>query len=187
MRIETTQPNRDLCPPGLLFVADLLARIPERKRDLLDHEIAKRERERTLTHETRHLLSWHPLHTTKTVALYGFHGFILAWVIGLLASLGRSYAALQTTKIKIPLPLVNDIVFNLGSFVPTSTTLGIASQLPVWSFRTALVIGIGIAVIVAVEKIVFAALQWKKVRALQASEADLHQEIETLKEWKREL
>lgn len=185
MRLESKQPNRDTCPPGLVIVADLMARVPERARDLIDYEIAKRERERLLVHETRQLLSWHPLHTTKTVLLYGFHGFILAWVIGLLASLGRSYAALQTAKIEIPLPLVKDIVFNLGSFVPTSTTFGVAARLPVWSFRDAAVIGLGIAAVVAVEKLVFAAFQWGRVKKLRASMQELDREIATLKEWKR--
>src|SRR3990167_2352134 len=111
MRIETKQQNHDLCPPGLLFVADLLARVPERQRDLLDHEITKREREQTLTRETRHLLSWHPLHTTKTVLLYGVLTFVLAWVIGALGSLGRAYAALKAAEVTIPLPVVKDFVF----------------------------------------------------------------------------
>lgn len=185
MRIETKQPNRDLCPPGLLFVADLLARVPERSRDLLDHEIAKRERERTLTRETRHLLSWHPLHTTKTVLVYGLLTFVLAWVVGALGSLGRAYAAMKAAEVTIPLPVVKDFVFHIGSFVPTSTTLGIASQLPAWSFRDALVIGLGVAIVVAVEKLIFAVLQWNRSRALHASEAELEKEIATLKEWRR--
>lgn len=186
MRFETKQPNRDTCPPGLLLVADLLARVPERKRDLIDHEIKKRERERLMSHETRQLLSWHPLHTTKTVLLFGVHSFILAWVVGLLASLGRSYVALQTTTIEIPLPLVKDIVFNLGSFVPTSTSLGLASQLPAWSFRDALVVGLIVSLVVAAEKVVFAALQWDRVKKLKASMSELDQEMASLKAWKKE-
>ena len=167
-------------------MADLLTRVPERRRDLIDHEIKKRERERLLIHETRQLLSWHPLHTTKTVLLYGVHSFILAWVIGLLASLGRSYVTLQTTTIEIPLPLVKDIVFNLGSFVPTSTSLGLASQLPAWSFRDALVVGLIVSLVVTAEKVIFAALQWRRVKILKAAMTELEHEAAVLKEWRKE-
>lgn len=175
--------NRLTVPAGLVIVADLVARIPERGQEVIASEIARRERERTMTRETRSLLSWHPINTTRTVLLFGLHGFVLAWALGWLAALGHAYAQLKTSSIAIPLPLVQDLAFNIGTIVPTSTALSVASRLPPIDFRDAIGVGIAIAFVVAVERGIIAAFQWKKARLLRAAEDELQAEIETLKSW----
>ncbi len=177
------KPNRLTVPPGLVMVADLVARIPERAEDVLASELARRERERTMTHETRSLLSWHPINTTRTVLLFGLHGFVLAWALGWLAALGHAYSQLKTASIAIPLPLVQDLAFDLGNIVPTSTALSVASRLPPIDFRAAIGVGLVIAFIVAMERAIIAAFQWKKARMLRLAEAELQNEIDTLKSW----
>lgn len=175
--------NRLTVPPGLVIVADLVARIPERANDVIASELARRERERTMTRETRSLLSWHPINTTRVVLLFGLHGFVLAWALGWLAALGHAYAQLKTASIAIPLPLLQDLAVNLGTFVPTSTALSVASRLPPIDFRDAIGVGIAIALIVAVERGIIAAFQWKKARLLRTAEDELQAEIEILKSW----
>lgn len=166
------------------MVADLIARIPERADDVITAELERRERERTMTHETRNLLSWHPIHTTRTVLLFGFHGFVLAWAIGWLAALGHAYAQLKSSAIALPLPLVQELSFDLGSIVPTSTALSVASRLPPIDLRDAIGVGIVIALIVAVERGIIAALQYKKARLLRTAEEKMDAEIAMLKSWK---
>ncbi|MEN9558727.1 MAG: hypothetical protein RL141_1096 [Candidatus Parcubacteria bacterium] len=177
------KPNRLTVPPGLVMVADLIARIPERAQEVIASELAKREREQTVAHETRNLLSWHPINTTRMVLLFGFHGFVLAWALGWLGAIGQAYAHLKVTTIAVPLPLVQDLSFNLGTLVPTSTVLSVASHLPTLDFRDALGIGIGIAIVVALERGIIAAFQWKKSRLLRAAEMELEKEMELLRGW----
>jgi hypothetical protein len=177
--------NRLTVPPGLVVVADIIIRIPERAEDIIVSEIENRERERTMTHETRSLLSWHPINTTRMVLLLGFHGFVLAWAIGWLAALGNAYAHLKTSSIAVPLPLVQDVTVDLGAFVPTSTALSVASRLPAIGLRDAIGIGIIIALIVAVERGIIAAFQWKKARLLRAAEERLQMELDVLKSWRQ--
>lgn len=165
------------------MVADFIARVPERAQDVIASELEKRERERTMAHETRGLLSWHPINTTRTVLLFGFHGFVLAWALSWLGALGQAYAQLRSATIELPLPLVQNLSFDIGSLVPTSTALSVASRLPTINFRDAVGVGIAIAIVIALERGVLAAFQWKKARLLRAAEEELKKEVDILRSW----
>lgn len=177
------EPNRETAAPGLLMVADLIARIPERKADLVAYEIARRERERALLYEARQRLSWHPVRTIKTLLFYGINGFVLAWAAGLLAILGRSYNTLKAAEFAVPVPFFHDAVLALGQAIPTSTTLIAASRLPAFSFWDAVLIGLAVAATVMLMKLVASFLHRDRLRQLASATAELERELEALKRW----
>jgi hypothetical protein len=174
-------PNRETVPPGLLMVADLIARVPERKEELLAYELRKRERELQVVRETRHLLSWHPLHTTKVVLIYGIIAFSIATLIGSIASLGQWFVRLQSSNVPISIPMVGSIPFDIGSYVPSSTTLSSLALLPNISLLNSTYFGIAVALLVLIEKVVFIIIQYGKAEVLRNAEKELNEEMEALK------
>lgn len=178
--------NRENVSPGLLVIADIIVRIPERKDALIAYALKRRERERMLAREARLRLSWHPWQTVKSIFIYGLNGFALAWATGALSTLGRSYQAFKTGSISLPLPAtLPDISFGIGSFVPTSTAMTIASHLPQLTLRDALVIGLVVALAVVIERTVVTVIHWKQSRALGEAETELTAEIEELRRWQK--
>jgi hypothetical protein len=174
--------NRETVPPGLLMVADLIVRLPERKEELLAYELRKRERDQQIARETLHLLSWHPLHTTKVVLVYGITAFSIASLVGSIASLGQWFVHLQASKVPLSIPMVGSIPINIGSLVPTSTALSSIADLPVVSLRDSMYFGIAVALLVLIEKVIFIVIQHGKAQVLRRALEELDVETKALKE-----
>lgn len=175
--------NRDTVPPGLLMIADIIVRIPERRDDLLAYELKQREREIALIVEAHHQQSWHPIKTLKSVLLYGVNAFVLAWSAGFIASVGRSYASLKTSQLGIPVPFLGNTPLNIGSLVPTSTPLSIAAQLPLITPQQAFFIGAAVGLAAVVMRVLVVAFRWKRLRALREQQAELKKEMHILQTW----
>jgi hypothetical protein len=175
--------NRETVPPGLLIVADVIARLPERKQDLLAYELKRRERELVMLRDTHQRLSWHPVQTLKSVILYGINAFVLAWSAGLLSSVGRSYASLKSSHVDVPIPFAQDFGINFGPFVPTSTPLLVAAQLPSVTLEEAIMFGLTIALAIILMRVIIVVIRWRKMHELHEQEIELVHEIDVLREW----
>ncbi len=108
-------------PASLLDVHDLATRFPDRKREIFENARKKRERELVVLRESRHLVSWHPLHTTKTILVAGVITFVLSMLLNQVVALGKFYANAKAWNIAIPIPLIGTEHIDVGSRVPTST------------------------------------------------------------------
>jgi|GEM_PF-2947606 len=177
-----TIPKSD-APIGLLPEFDLLKRYPERKRELIEYAIRDRERRITMTSETRHLLSWHPIHTVKIIFVSGFATFILVWLITQIAQIGQWYSQLKALGFTLPLPIIGERVIDLGSHIPTSTMLVTASKLPLLTAKTSIYSALAVMVILILERVISTLLQWKKIKSLKKAEEELHTEIKILNSW----
>lgn len=178
-------PNREDAPAGLLFVADLVERIPERGEALLNYEISKRERERVLTQETKRLLSWHPWHTIRFLLLSGAVAFALTWFFSFLSALGRVYNA-SVGKLDISVPFLDPKLLDIGGAIPT-TTFALFSKIPDFGAVESFFVALAVVMLIAVVKLIFIMIHWKKIKMLGEAESVFTEELETLEEWKSEL
>lgn len=172
-------------PVGLIAVSRLIAETPERRDDILAYEIRRRERELLITRETRHALSWHPFHTTKVVFAVGGGVFVIVWLMSQLRAVAEWYTRARAATLTIPLPLIGDRTIDLGSHVPTSTAFDLMGRLPQWGLLESFWIAVGLMLVIVLERIIFAAFQWKHVQALASAETELAEEIATLRAWQK--
>lgn len=170
-------------PVGLIAVARLIAETPDRRDDILAYEIRQRERELLVTRETRHALSWHPFHTTKVVLAVGVGVFVIVWLMSQLRAVAEWYTRARAAT--LTLPLIGDRTIDLGSHVPTSTAFDLMGRLPQWGLVESFWIAVGLMLVIVIERLVFAAFQWKHVQALVSAETELAEEVTTLRAWQK--
>jgi hypothetical protein len=173
-----------MTPIGLLVEEDFIKRYPARRKEIVAHAIQDRERRRVLLQETRHLLTWHPIHTTKVVLVTGILTFILAFLVSQVVSIGHWYADAKSWTIPISLPLIPTTNIDIGSHVPSSTSLALASRVPSFGLQESLIIAIIAMAAVLLEKVVVSLFQWKKAHLVGTAVRDLDQELRTLHEWR---
>lgn len=174
-------------PVSLLEVQDLVSRFPDRRREIVVHARSVRERELVMLRESRHLISWHPLHTAKTIIVAGIIAFAFSFLLSQVALIGRIYSDTKRAGLSIPLPLIGSQNISLQNVVPTSTALETISRVPAYGVRESIYIAIGVMVSVLLERIVTSVFHWKKIKLLREAEKQLLQEIHLLKEWEARL
>lgn len=174
-----------MIPASLLDTHDLLTRFPDRKQDILTHAIATRERELILLGESRHVISWHPVHTLKTILVAGFIAFALSFLLSQVVAIGKFYSQARDWRIDVPLPIIGTKTIDLGGGVPTSTALGIAGKIPSYGLRESVFAAIAVMITILLERAVTSFIQWKKIKKLRAAEHELRKDMETLEQWMR--
>jgi hypothetical protein len=173
-------------PIGLVGVADALSRQSDRKQELLAHEIAAREAQYIAIHETRKLLSWHPMRAVKRIVFYGLNAFGMAWALGSIASLMSYYVSLNSIASNLSLNGLARGVFGAGTPAPSASMLSQLSNLPSLSMTDSIAIGCAVALLVAIEHAIVAALHGKRARTLQDVEHTLQEELRVLRMWFKE-
>jgi len=172
------------CPVGLVYECELVARVPERKSEIVDHAIRVRERERLYAKEIRALLSFRPYHAVRVAVIAGLVAFVLMFSVSELAAFGRWYTGFQTSQLTIPIPLVGDYSIPYGNLAPSSTTLGVASRIPAFGLIESAYVGFGIMFAILLEQAVVAALHLKESRTLKEYTDELKRELDVLRAWK---
>jgi hypothetical protein len=174
------EPDRKECPAGLLLIVDFLVRFPDRTDDLLNHEIATRERELIRTQETKYLLSWHPLNTLRFLLISGGLAFFVTWFLGVLAGIGRFYKDLLGEE-GVTIPFIGGGI-SAETFFPAGI-LDLLSKLPDYGAEEAFFTALAVVALLAVMKAVFILFNWKKIETLRAAEEDLNGELDYLRRW----
>lgn len=176
----------NMVPVGLIAEEDLARRFPQRRGEVLRHALRVRERQKALFHEARKLLTWHPIHTTKTVLVTGALSFTIALLASYVVSIGHWYAAAKDLSFTVPIPFLADRAIDLGASVPSSTSLALAARLPAYGLKESFAIAVLGMAIVLIEKLVTSLFHWRKARMLREAEADLVSEMKVLHDWLRD-
>ena len=159
--------------------------VPARRDEIIAYAIREREREQLSAREVRGLMALHPLQTLKVTLISGLIAFVLAWIFSELIAIGHWYSQAKAYSLNIDIPLVGKTALDIGSHVPTSTELGIASQFPVYGIREVGMFAIGVMLLILLEKIIVAIFHFRDSRELKRSSTELKKELETLKAWSR--
>jgi len=172
------------CPVGLVYECELVERVPERKDEIIGHAIRVRERERLYAKEIRGLLSFRPYHAARVAIIAGVVAFALMFSVSELAAFGRWYTGFQTSQLTIPIPLLGDQSIPYGSIAPSSTTLGVASQIPAFGLVESAYVGFGIMFAILLEQAVVAVLHRKESQTLKEYSDELKRELGVLRAWR---
>ena len=181
MRIEKTLSNT--CPIGLLAEYDLMGRLPERRKEIIGQAVDTRADKKLMLKQTLHAYTWHPLNTTKVMLLVGLLVFELVMLVSGVSMLGHWYAQAKNSTISVPVPLIQSMDINLGSYLPSSTYITMTEQLPTISLLQAVYIALAAMLLVLLEKGVIMAVHWEKVKHLRAAMKACDEEIALLEKW----
>jgi len=183
MKIE--MPSAKTCPTGLIHECEMLTATPERAKDIIDHAIRVREREKVYNKEIRGMFSLHPFHTTRVALIVGLTTFTILTLLSELAVFGKWYAQLKSYTMNVSIPLVGEQSLNFGGFVPTSTALSVSSAIPTIGLMDALYLSLGVIFAFLVEKIIVASLHVKEVHMLKEYQEELANELAVLQDWRK--
>ena len=179
---DTNQPSRlETAPPGLLMVADIITRIPGRAEALIAYEIDRRERERVLMQETKNLLSWHPWHMIRFLILSGAVAFAVTWLFSVILVFAKLYN--QTVGSKLGIPFLGETLSSVSAFLPKQ--IGpMLSDLPNFGALESFFVALGVVFLIALVKVVFIFVNWKRIKVLSQAEQVLTEELKALGNWK---
>ncbi|MFZ2804719.1 MAG: hypothetical protein WA001_05925 [Patescibacteria group bacterium] len=176
-------------PVGLLDEERLIAEYPSRRAEILDHAIRERERSKVAFNETSTLITFHPIQTLKIILITGLVTFILAFVVSQVVYVGHAYTQAKAFTFDVPtlsstLSLGAPQTIAVGSYIPTSTPLALASTVPNFGLKESIEIAILAMALLLIERLVVTAANWKKSRLLKQAANDLDGELDVLREWR---
>jgi HAMP domain-containing protein len=173
--------------PGLIFVDDLIRRLPTQRVAVLGYEIRRRERELLYIGSTRQVLSYHFFSAAKVVLAIGIIVFAFVWTFGQITQIARWILALQQWSYEVPIPFENNLKLELGKHLPlpTSTWIGDLSKLPTTDWRQATWFAVVAMLIVVLEQAVVAFFAWQRSQRLKSGIEELEKELEELKRWQK--
>lgn len=176
-------------PVGLLIEEHLITENPSRREEIIDHAIRKRDEQQIQFDETGKLMTFHPIYTTKVLLITGLVVFILAIVVSQVVYVGHAYVQAKTFSFDVPslssaLSFGAPSTISVGSYIPTSTPLALASNVPSFGIVESIEIAVLAMVLVLLEKIVMTVVNWKKARLLKQAARDLEVELTVLHEWR---
>jgi len=172
------------CPPGLLPVRDILERYPADRAMFLIHEIRRRERELTLYRSVRGVSHFQLWEAVRSTIVTGVLLFLLIMGVGEVAKLSQWVVGLQSSKIPIPIPFVKGVNLDIGQYMPSSTVITLAAQLPAWDWRDAGVIVAAIVAALLAFRLVTGYIVWKRSRVLRTAMIELEDEVDVLRSWR---
>jgi hypothetical protein len=178
--------NRETCPPGLLAVADLAERIPERAQDLFEVEHDRRELDLFRLEVEEKKVSWHPWSTIQLIIIAGFSAFSIAWGGGLMLDFLKTYETTISKANSITTAIPGVSIPSLSTFVPPSLTSGLLS-LPHIGIAEAMYVALAIILIIALIKGLIILANWKQITLLKETVRRIHEEMAALADWMTEV
>jgi hypothetical protein len=174
--------NRETCPPGLLAIADLAERIPERAQDLFGVEHDRRELDLFRLETEEKKVSWHPWSTIQLIIIAGFSAFSIAWGGGLMLDFLKTYETTISKANSITTAIPGVSIPSLSTFVPPSLTSGLR-YLPHIGMTESIMAAIAIMFIIALIKGLIILANWKQISLLKKTVLRIHEEMAALSDW----
>lgn len=166
-----------MIPIGCLTVDLLIKQYPQQKEEIVKQAILERQRHIAVYHELSGLISFHSVRTIKIVGLTGIISFGFLFLFMQVSQIADWYERLKAWRITVPLPLVDDRVIDLGSKIPTSTTLDLATQLPSYNVSDSINIAFALSLLVMIAQIIYAFFRWKDAHMMKQAITTLKEEM----------
>lgn len=179
------QANRENVPAGLIGVADLVARIPERAMEIIEREKQHRELSLLSIHQMNKTYSWNPGRTVWIALLIGLTAFSLLWststTLGMFRSTGTSVGGVmkELSSLGIELPA------NIAS--PVSSASMLADTLPNFGIGDSIAMSFGLMVLYGIYKFFTVMPNLDRLHTLHDEEKRLEEEVRYLSAWMSQL
>lgn len=177
--------NRENLPAGLVLLADIVARIPERAMDVVERERQLNGLRLLSIHQMQKVYSWNPGRTIWVAVLIGVTVFSALWststVLGMFSSTGQTLTGTmkELNQLGIQLPQ------NVAS--PFTSMMGIADAMPAYSGGDMIAYTVGSILLYAIYKFLTVLPNLDRLKLLQEEEKRLEEERRYLDAWMDDL
>lgn len=169
-------------PDSLIYVEDLVKRLPKRRQVILQNELKQKENNWYLLKSTYRLTRVQVWQSFRTIFWVGLSVFLFVFAIGQAAAFAAWAHGVQQYADLLPSPVLREI--DLESFVvPTGTPLSVASSLPQFGILDATLIAVVAMVLVLAFKAFLMYTYWMQMRVLKTMVKGLEVEIDVIKSW----
>jgi hypothetical protein len=177
--------NHESVPAGLLLVADIVARIPERAMDFVERERQLKQLSLLSIQQMKRTYSWNPGRTVWIALLIGLTVFSTGWslssILGMFGtsgmSLGGAVKQYQQLGIEIPVGVA-------GQF---SSMTGFVDAMPKITMTDTVMFTIGSIILYAIYKFITVLPNLDRLKLLREEEARIEEEISYLNGWMSDL
>lgn len=163
----------------------LLKEVPKRKKEILRNEIRQRQNNIYLFRATYRLTRIQIWQSFRTIFWVGLSVFLFFFAIGQAAALAQWITTLQGYADLIPSPVLREIDLE-ALFIPSNSTLGIASALPQFGILDATFMAIVAMLLVLAFKGFIVYTYMNQLRVLKEMMRSLEQELVLLKSWEED-
>jgi hypothetical protein len=179
---SSTPSNRESCLPGLLAIADLAERIPERAKELYAVEIERRKHDLLRIGEELKKLSWHPWSTIQLLIVTGFASFAISWGAGMMLDFLQLIDKTVNKANGAPTSVSGIGIPSISTILPPQFA-GAFTTLPHIGVLESFYIALSTVLTIAFIKLIIILANWEKIKIVSATEKRTNAEVEALKEW----
>lgn len=174
-------------PAELLYVQDLITRLPHERARILQHEVRGREREDLQCRAIRQLMNAQAWTSFRSVLIFSLTVFLLLAALGQLVGLAKWVQSVQQYSVDIPSPIGKGILLSASEFIPKSSLVDLAARLPEYGVLEAAVISVIILIFLVAWRAYTGYFLFRQARALRRVSRELGQELKILRTWEKEL
>lgn len=175
------QLNRETVPAGLVGVADLIARVPERAMEVIGRERQNRELSLISIHQMNKTYSWNPGRTVWIALLIGLTAFSLLWsmstTLGMFRSTGTSVGGVMKELSSLGIELPSNIA------KPVSSASTLADTLPNFGIGDSIAMSFGSMILYGIFKFFMVMPNLDRLKTLREEEKRIEEEMRYLSMW----
>lgn len=172
-------------PTELLYVQDLISRLPKDRKRILEHEIHSRERESLQCHALRRVMRTQAWASIQRAIIISIAVFILLAAIGQLVGLAKWVQDVRDYSVNLPSPIGKGIELSANEFIPQSAVVDLAAQLPQYGVLESAVISVIVLVVLVAYRAYTGYFLFRQSRKLREVANDLEEEIRILRAWQK--
>lgn len=183
--MNSSLPNRETAPAGLLLLADFCARVPERAMDAIERERQMRELHLLSIHQMKKTYSWNPGRTIWMALLIGVTVFLSFWsmstVLNMFGSTGQTITGTMKQLSQLGIELPPNVAPQFGSL------MNAADVMPKFTMGDTIAYTIGSMVLYAIYRFFMVMPNLDRIKILHEEEKRLEEELRYLSAWMNEL
>jgi len=159
-----------------------LKEVPKKRKEILRNEIRQRENNWYLLRATHRLTRIQVWQSFRTIFWVGLSVFLFFFAIGQAAALAQWVTTLQGYTELLPSPVLREIDLE-ALFIPSNSTLGVASALPQFGILDATLLAIVAMLLVLAFKGFIVYTYIVQMRSLKDMVRALERELDVLRLW----
>ncbi|PIP60308.1 hypothetical protein COX00_03920 [Candidatus Uhrbacteria bacterium CG22_combo_CG10-13_8_21_14_all_47_17] len=173
-------------PTELLYVQDLMTRLPSEHERILTHEIRTRARENLQCRAIRQLMNVQAWSSLRRGVVIAIATFILLAAFGELIGLAKWVQDLRAYSVHIPAPIGQGLLLSVNEFIPQSAIVDLAARFPAYGVVESAIVSLLVLVFLIAWRAYSGYFLFRQGRELKKFSREIEQELTVLREWQKE-
>jgi len=172
-------------PTELLYVHDLMTRLPVERKRILTHEIRTRERENLQCQALRHLMNMQAWSSLRRAVVIALATFLLLAAFGELIGLAKWVQNIRDYSVHIPAPIGQGLLLSVNEFIPQSAIVDLAARLPAYGVVESAIVSLLVLLFLIAWRAYSGYFLFRQGRELRKFSGEIKRELSVLCEWQK--